>query len=117
MNATSRAILQTVLATDTSLSVAERKAAQRLIDGLVEVPEVVKGGEEDDQRLVTQKRAAEILSVSRATIWRMTKDCLLHPVEIIPGTWRYPLWEITTLARKGVSGVPDSGEEREETAA
>jgi hypothetical protein len=44
MNATRRAILQTVLVTDPSLSVAERKAAQRLIDGLVEVPEVVRGG-------------------------------------------------------------------------
>ena len=117
MNATSRAILQTVLATDPSLSVAERKAAQRLIDGLVEVSEVVKDGEGNDQRLVTQKRAAEILSVSRATIWRMTKDCLLHPVEIIPGTWRYPFREIMTLARKGVNGASGSGEEREETAA
>ena len=117
MNATSRAILQTVLATDPSLSVAERKAAQRLIDGLVSVPEVVRGGEEDDQRLVTQKWAAELLCVSRATIWRMTKDCLLHPVEILPGTWRYPFREIMTLARKGVSGVSGSGEEREDTAA
>ena len=117
MNATSRAILQTVIATDTSLSVAERKAAQRLIDGLVGVPEVVRGGEEDDQRLVTQKRAAELLCVSRATIWRMTKDCLLHPVEILPGTWRYPFREITRLARGSAGEAKQSPRELDAASA
>jgi hypothetical protein len=32
----------------------------------------------------------------------MTRDCLLHPVEILPGTWRYPFREIIALARKSV---------------
>ena len=117
MNATSRAIFQTVLATDPSLTTAERSAAQRLIDGLVVVPEVVAGGVGDDQLLVTQKRAAELLSVSRATIWRMTKDFLLHPVEIIPGTWRYPFREIMTLAQKGLRGVSDPRLKDEKSAA
>ena len=65
------------------------------------------------QLLVTQKRAAELLSVSRATVWRMTKDCLLHPVEIIPGTWRYPFREIIEIARMGVEAT----EHREENVA
>lgn len=106
MNATSRAIIQTVLSTDASLSSAERSAGQRLIDGQVEGPAVTVGGA-DGQLLVTQKRAAELLSVSRPTIWRMTEDCALHPVEIIPGTWRYPYREIAALAR-GEAGVAAS---------
>ncbi len=112
MNATSRAILQTVLATDASLSAAERSTTQRLIDGERESP-AVAATRADEKLLVTQKHAAELLSVSRATIWRMTKDRLLHPVEIIPGTWRYPLQEIIERARKGV----EAGAQREKSAA
>jgi predicted DNA-binding transcriptional regulator AlpA len=112
MNATSRAILQTVLSTDASLSVAERSAAQRLIDGKVEAPDVETGGL-NEGLLVTQKRAAELLSVSRATIWRMTKDCILHPVEILPGTLRYSLREVFALAQKGSEG----GARHEKSAA
>jgi hypothetical protein len=69
MNATSRAILQTILSTDDSLLVAERNATQRLINGRVEDAAVGAAGA-DEFLLVTQKRAAELLSVSRATIWR-----------------------------------------------
>jgi hypothetical protein len=114
MNTTSRAILQTVLATDASLSGVERGTVQRLIDGQ---PEVIGTAPSVDERvLVTQKRAAELLSVSRSTIWRMTKDCVLHPTEIIPGTWRYPFREIIALARKGVDAAT-AAEHREESAA
>lgn len=116
MNATSRAILQTVLSTDDSLSAAERNATQRLIDGRVEAPAVGAAGA-DEFLLVTQKRAAELLSVSRATIWRMTKDCMLHPIEIIPGTWRYPFREIIGLSRKGIAMTPGSEAHREKSAA
>jgi hypothetical protein len=112
MNATSRAILQTVLATDSSLSPGERRATQRLIDGQFEAPTDAETTV-NAQLLVTQKRAAELLSVSRATVWRMTKDCLLHPVEIIPGTWRYPFREIIEIARMGVEAT----EHREENVA
>jgi hypothetical protein len=87
MNATSRAILQTVLATDPSLTTAERSAAQRLIDGQVEALTTVAGGA-DEWLLVTQQQAAVLLSVGRATIWRMTNDCMRRTVEILPGTWR-----------------------------
>lgn len=71
----------------------------------------------DERVVVTQKRAAELLSVSRATIWRMTKDCVLHPVEILPGTWRYPFREIITLARQGVEAVAEAPARREKSAA
>lgn len=115
MNTTSRAILQTVLATDASLSGAERGTVQRLIDGQAEVTGTATGA--DERLLVTQKRAAELLSVSRATIWRMTKDCVLHPIEIIPGTWRYSFREIIALARMGVEAVSEAAAHREKSAA
>jgi predicted DNA-binding protein (UPF0251 family) len=116
MNATSRAILQTVVATDASLSAAERSVAQRLIDGRTEAPIVVIGGS-DERLLVTQKEAAEMLGVSRVTIWRMTKDCVLHPVEILPGTWRYPYHEILALASRGIAAEAVSGGGSEQSAA
>jgi hypothetical protein len=101
MNATSRAILQTVLATDTSLSVGERGAVQRVINGETETLVGAVGGP-GEPLLVTQKAAADLLSVSRVTIWRMTKDSALHPVEILPGTWRYPYQELAVIARGAV---------------
>jgi len=52
MNTTSRAILQTVLATDASLSGAERDTVQRLIDGQAEVTATAAGS--DERLLVTQ---------------------------------------------------------------
>ena len=116
MNATSRAILQTVLATDASLSAVERGAVQRLIDGEVESPVPARFGP-DEPLLITQKRAAEMLSVSRVTIWRMAKDAVLHPVEILPGTWRYPADEILALAQQGIGAEASVGEARERSAA
>ena len=89
MNATSRAILQSVVATDAALSAPERVAIQRLLDGLCETSEATQRGD-DEPLLVTQKTAAKLLSVSRVTVWRLTKDHVLHPVELLPGTWRYP---------------------------
>ena len=112
MNPTSRAILQTVMATDAALTPGERDFVQRLISGAISMPEP-SGSAADERLLVTQKRAAELLSVSRVTIWRMTKDFVLHPVEILPGMWRYPFREIMALARTGVEG----GEDRVKPAA
>lgn len=105
MNTTSRAILQTVLTTDQSLSTAERDLIQQVMDGVPAV--VAKTGFTDDGRLlITQKVAAKLLSVSRVTVWRLTKDGVLHPVEILPGTWRYPYREVESLARAGWRGEP-----------
>jgi hypothetical protein len=97
MNPTSRAILQTVMTTDSSLTPGERDFVQRLISGVSATMESA-GSSSDERLLVTQKRAAELLSVSRVTIWRMTRDCVLHPVEILPGMWRYSFQEIRALA-------------------
>ncbi len=104
MNDTSRAIFQTVLSSDQTISPVERGALQRLLEGR---PDSIRepSTTADEHLLITQKRAAEILSVSRATIWRMTKDAVLHPVEIVPGTWRYRLKEILNLAQNGMEGA------------
>jgi len=112
MNATSRTLLQTVLTTDGSLSLGERGIVQRVLNGEADL--AVDSVENVDERLlVTQKTAAEMLSVSRVTIWRMTKECVLHPVEILPGTWRYSYRELAKLARHGLgspSATPDGNE-------
>jgi hypothetical protein len=116
MNSTSRAIFQTVLVTDVSLSTAERGVVQGLIDGKTSMPAGTETGAEPTL-LVTQKRAAELLSVCRATIWRMTKDCVLRPVEITPGTWRYPLREIIALSKTGSESLLSAKTSRARTAA
>ena len=99
MNATSRAILQTVLTSDASLSPTERRLAQILIEG--------KSGTEEapvrskDVMLVSQQEAAAMLSLNRVTIWRMVRNGSLHPIEVLPGTWRYPVQEIQSLPQQG----------------
>lgn len=97
MNPTTRAILQTVMASDAALSEVERGLVQRLVTGSLG-ERVAFGVAEGERLLITQKRAAELLSVSRSTIWRMTKDFTLHPVEIFPGTWRYRFHEVARIA-------------------
>ena len=99
MNTTSRDILQTVLTTDTNLSKPERNAVQRIIEGNFEA--VMPVASVDDRLLVTQKKAAELLSVSRVTVWRMTKEHQLHPVEVLAGILRYPCSELNALVRHG----------------
>lgn len=94
MNTTSKAILETVLSTDTSLSSGERETVERLISG----KSSFAGGRHTDRLLMTQKEAGAMLSVSRVTIWRMTRDGALKPVEVLPGTWRYRFEEIATIA-------------------
>lgn len=102
MNPTTRAILHTVMTTDSSLSEAERGFVQRLLNGdFGDVSTSVAA--EGERLLVTQKRAAELLSVNRVTTWRMTKDGMLNPVEILPGKLRYRLNEIARLAQAGTA--------------
>ncbi len=58
MNTTSRAILQTVLATDASLSPVERGAIQQTVDGLVGIATAANANE--DRLLITQKATAKL---------------------------------------------------------
>lgn len=104
MNTTSRAILETVLSTDTSLSLAERDAVERLITGKPGSG-IARSVGEVDRLLVTQKVAAELLSVSRITIWRMTRDGVLSPIEVLPKTWRYRFEEIAAIAHHSAPAI------------
>jgi hypothetical protein len=104
MNPTSRAIFQSVISSDPSLTGAERAALERLLRGEAEISAPGTGADAD-RLLLSQKKAAKLLDVSRVTIWRMAKECLLHPVEILPGTWRYPYGELMMLARSAKSGA------------
>lgn len=104
MNATSRAILQSVVTADAALSAPERAALQRVIEGNFETTEAIPSTS-NAPLLLTQKDAAKLLSVSRVTVWRLTRDQVLHPVEILPGTWRYAYDEIAKLARVGADAL------------
>ncbi|HWB99763.1 MAG TPA: helix-turn-helix domain-containing protein [Bryobacteraceae bacterium] len=108
MNPTSRAIFQSVMSSDATLTSVERSALERLLRGESAAP--AAAGSAEEQLLLSQKKAAKLLDVSRVTVWRMTKECVLHPVEILPGTWRYPYREIAGLAQSGEALVaPKAG--------
>ena len=101
MNATSRAILQTLLSSDDSLSAQEKQAIKRIMDGVIEPPSTAHHSTETI--LLTQKQAAKLLSVSRVTIWRLVKEGFLNPTELLPGTLRYSFAEVAELARSGTA--------------
>ena len=97
-------------ATDPSLSVPELATMQRLLDGGVEpMSESRNGGGEP--LLLTQAMAGTLLSVSGDTVRRLTKNGILHPVELIPGMWRYSFGEIASLAQVGIRAVKDRAKE------
>lgn len=100
MNTISRAVLQAIVVTDADLSAEEHQGLQRLIDGRAYVLREQAAGKEG-HILVTQKMAAKLLSVSRVTIWRMSRNNMLRTVEILPGTFRYSYEEIVALALRG----------------
>ena len=54
-----------------------------------------------DRRLLTQTAAAEVLGVSRTTIFRMTRDGRLPAVELRQGRLRIPSKAITELVGEG----------------
>jgi len=107
MNPTSRAIFQSVISSDPSLTGPERTALERLLRGETGAS-VLGTGADPERLLLSQKKAAKLLDVSRVTIWRMAKASILHPVEILPGTWRYPYWEIAALAQHAGESTPGS---------
>lgn len=92
-------MLHGIIAADNSLTPRER---QFLLD-------IASGHEPQASsprpQLLRQMEVAKILGVSRVTVWRMTKDSILRPVEILPGTIRYPLGEVEELAKKGLMGA------------
>lgn len=101
MHSITRSILQSLASSDLSLSATEQRALARLIEGKTNEPYPGSRNSEDPL-LVTQAQAAKLLGLSRVTVWRMAKEGMLHPVEILPGSFRYAFEEIEGLARDGM---------------
>jgi excisionase family DNA binding protein len=96
MNSTTRAILQSILSSDHDLTGPESEALRRISSGAPAATD-----DPEPRLLLTQKQAAQQLSVSRMTLWRLTKRGTLRPVQITPSTWRYRYSEIADFARTG----------------
>ncbi len=98
MNKTSISLLRTIRETDESLSFEDKAVLEDLIDGRVSRKK--SGG---GPLLLTQKEAAKLLGVNRVTIWRMTNEDILRPVEILPGTFRYRAEDIEAISQSGIA--------------
>ena len=96
MNPTTSAILQSILSSDRDLTGPETEALRRITSGAPAATD-----DPEPCLLLTQKQAAQQLSVSRMTLWRLTKQGLLRPIRITPSTWRYRYTEIAEFARAG----------------
>lgn len=95
MNATSLSLLKTIVSTDGTVSSTEMSVLQDLITGRSQdIP-----SHPDQPLLLSQKDTALKLGVSRVTIWRMTNEGILNPIEILSNTFRYRSGEIEAIAR------------------
>jgi excisionase family DNA binding protein len=56
-----------------------------------------------DRRLLSIQQAAQVLGVSRTTVWRLLRAGRLPVIELRPGSRRVPSAAITELVRKGVT--------------
>lgn len=59
--------------------------------------------EPTDRRLLTIAQTANVLGVSRTTIWRLLRDGRLPTVELRPGSRRIPSAAVTEFARRGAT--------------
>lgn len=139
MNGITRSVLIGLLTTDSNLTNNERVTLRRLVDGFAGEPSSVgepasiplaapvirprelspiasaaapapsPSAEPLQSVLLTQRDAAKILGVSRVTVWRMTSNRVLHPVELLSGTVRYRREEIMTLAKSGWQATVTTG--------
>jgi excisionase family DNA binding protein len=79
----------------------QQQAIDRIFEGKMEAPRPAPTG----PLLMMMGDAAELLGVSRATVWRMIKMGKLDRVEILPGTFRVRREDIEALALgKGGNG-------------
>jgi len=101
MTPTTQAILSSVATSDPSLSRGERATLQRLVSGQTDTPAAATNG----PVLLNQKDAARLLGISRITLWRMTKNGIIRPVELSPGNTRYRREDLATLAQGGYEAL------------
>lgn len=72
----------------------QQEAIDRILEGKAEEPRPATRG----PLLLMMGDAAELLGVSRATVWRMIKMGKLNRVEILPGTFRVRRADIEAIA-------------------
>ena len=72
----------------------QQAAIERILDGKPEAPRPVPTG----PLLMMMGNAANLLGVSRATVWRMVKLGKLEQVEILPGTRRVRRADVEAIA-------------------
>jgi predicted DNA-binding transcriptional regulator AlpA len=75
-------------------------AANQMVNG-DSTPSEAGLGRRNDELLVGMGRAAEILGVSRATLWRIVKSGALEKVEIYQGAFRLRRSDIDRLVNEG----------------
>jgi excisionase family DNA binding protein len=59
--------------------------------------------EQADRKLYNIQQAAEVLNVSRTTVWRLLRDGRLPYIEIRPGSRRIPSAAITAFVQRGAT--------------
>lgn len=100
MKPSTRKILKVLLECDDTITEQQR---HKVIDFLLERPEPLK----DLPLLLNQAQVAKLLGVSRITIYRMTKEDVLHPI-LLRDAVRYRREDIEEVARKGTGN--DTGD-------
>ena len=90
MNPATHRAIKAILATDADVAPEQRDAALAILTG--RTPQ-----DGPPPLLLTQMQAAHLLSVSRYTVWRMTREGALHPVNV-RGSFRYRRAEIEAIA-------------------
>lgn len=97
MKPTTQQILKSVLASDETITDHQKR---KVMDILLER---VKENEQPltfhSPLLLGGDKAAKLLGVSRTTLWRITKDGLLHPVTF-RGVSRYRVSELMEIAQE-----------------
>ena len=75
------------------------------IDGILESGVREKSRVTTGPLLMGMTASAQLLGVSRATLWRMIKGGLLQKIEVLPGSFRLRLADLEAIA----SGQKQSG--------
>lgn len=84
MKTATRQMIELALSNDATVSGEMADAIGKVLNG-----NVSSGGPQPDgPLLMNMTGAAKLIGVSRVTLWRMVKEGVLRPVEIMPGVFR-----------------------------
>lgn len=84
MKPATRQMIELALAGDETVEPAMRDCVSAALTGNLPAP----GTRDDAPLLLTMTDAAKVLGVSRVTLWRVVREGVLRPVEIMPGIYR-----------------------------